>query len=471
MDTEPGSRTYRWIGATAVAVVVGASGCGTDGTSPDRAGGAGNLEPVVLSMAQLNHGEPPAQLQRWADEVDARSDGSLQIEFREAWRMGESTAEAGTIGDVSAGEVDLAWVGARVFDTVGVDGFRALVAPLVVDSYELEAAVFEAGIPQSMLDGVAELDLVGIGVLPGPMRKVLGVSRSFVAPGDFAGATIGIQDSGVARDSLNALGATALPLPSSADLDGVDGYEQQLASILGNHYSTVARYVTTNINLWPRPLVIIASERAFGSLSSTHQAILRDAAEASVLAALEESQAEDNDATVQLCRQGMELVLASASDLADLSEALAPVHEALRADPTTAGHLDSILALKDELDADPESPVCEEAASELPDVALPQGLFETSITPQDWAAAGLDGPASTFTLEISEHSVTIRQDDEIGFSGTYTLFRDDIEVTDGVDSFTARWVYDGTTLTFTDVQPADSPFDVVWASHPWQPAG
>jgi TRAP-type C4-dicarboxylate transport system substrate-binding protein len=469
MDTETGPRTHRWIGAAAVAVVVAASGCGTDGTSPDRAGGAGILEPVVLSMAQLNHGEPPAQLQRWADEVDARSGGALQIEFHEAWRTGESTAEASTIEDVSAGKVDLAWVGARVFDTVGVNGFRALVAPLVVDSYELQAAVFEAGIPQSMLDGVAELDLVGIGVLPGPMRKVLGVSRPFVAPGDFAGATIGMQDSGVARDALNALGATALPLPSSADLDGVDGAEQQLASIVGNHYWTVARYVTTNINLWPRPLVIIGGESAFGSLSSTHQAILREAAEASVLAGLEESKAEDNDATVQLCRQGMELVLASASDLADLRHALAPVHDALRSDPITADHLDSILALKDEVGAEPESPMCEE--DDLPDVALPNGLFETNITSQDWAAAGMDGPASTFTLEISEHSVTIRQDDEIGFSGTYTLFREDIEVSDGVDSFTARWSYDGTTLTFADVQPADSPFDVVWSSHPWQPAG
>ena len=53
--------------------------------------------------------------------------------------------QAGTLEDVKTGKVDMAWVGARAFDTVGVTSFQALVAPLLIDSYDLEAKVFNEG--------------------------------------------------------------------------------------------------------------------------------------------------------------------------------------------------------------------------------------------------------------------------------------------------------------------------------------
>ena len=65
-----------------------------------------------------------------------------------------------------------------------------------------------------MLAEVEKLDLVGVGVLPGPMRKLLGVSQPFVGPRDFAGHVVGIQDSAVAEKALNALGAIPMPVPA-----------------------------------------------------------------------------------------------------------------------------------------------------------------------------------------------------------------------------------------------------------------
>ena len=137
--------------------------------------------------------------------------------------------------------------------------FQALVAPLLIDNLELQGKVFDAGIPQEMLSGLGKLDLVGIGVLPGPMRKVLGIRKPFTKPADFTGAVVGIQDSGVADQTFHTLGATAKPVPASTKLDGLDAYDQQLSSIQGNHYASKAKYVTGNLNLWPRPLVIIAN--------------------------------------------------------------------------------------------------------------------------------------------------------------------------------------------------------------------
>ena len=175
--------------------------CG--GSGGDKAGGANKADPHVLTMAAPSGGKE--QMAVFADEVHRLSDGTLEITFTERWRRGEPLYEAGTLEDVKAGKVDMAWVGARALDTVGVKSFQALLAPLLVDSYDLEAKVFEEGIPNEMLEAVEELDLVGIGVLPGPMRKVLGVSRPFVAPSDFAGRVVGIQDSAVAKQTLAAV--------------------------------------------------------------------------------------------------------------------------------------------------------------------------------------------------------------------------------------------------------------------------
>lgn len=463
-------------GATAsllpIAVVLGAACSGPD---VDRAGGDGLTEPQVLTMAQPN-GAPPDQLAAWADEVDRRSDGLITIEFSNAWRIGEVEYEAGTIDDLRGGEIDLAWVGARVFDTVGVDSFRPLLAPLLVDSHDLQGAVFEAGIPQEMLAGLDEIDLVGVGVLPGPLFRVLGVDAALTGPDDFAGATIGIQHSAQAAETLAALDATARAVPSEADLAGLDGYAQQLSSVAGNHYSETAGFVTTNVNLWPRPLVIAMGAETADRIGADGVAILRDAAQAAVPGALEASRAEDLDAVAPLCAEGMDLVLASDADLSALRAAVEPVHAALRDDPDTAAHLEAIEALAADAPG-PDTAACDSSGG--PATAL-DGTYTSHREPADWescpeARTG-GGLPPAHDLELVLDGGTVRQlsvfdgEREIGFSGTYEVLRDRIELTDPEGTVTARWRLEDDTLVLTEVGPGCMD-EVVWGAHPWTRAG
>ena len=130
-----------------------------------------------------------------------------------------------------------------------------------------------------MLDAVADGGdgITGIGVLPGPLRKLLGVDKPFVRPADFAGTTVGMQDSGVAERTFAALGAGSLALPSGEkDLSAVDAYEQQLQSIWGNQYQQDAGYLTANLDLWPRPLVLFANDESLTDLDDDQRdALLR----------------------------------------------------------------------------------------------------------------------------------------------------------------------------------------------------
>jgi len=466
---------YAFAAGLAVSLTVAVAGCGE---ATDKAGGSEPAETVVLTLANNNDG-PPSQLSAWAEEVQALSDGTLRIEFKNDWRVGEPGQEADTIEDVQNAEVDMAWVGARAFDSAGVTSFQALVAPMLVDSYDLQAAVFDAGIPERMLDSVEEIGLSGIGVLPGPMRKMMGLTHPFLTPADFTGEVVGTSGGGLAEQTLELLGATPRLVPAQTELDGLDALEYQLSAIFGNDYQEAASHLTANLNMWPRPLVLFMNAERFDALSTEQQNILRDAAAAAVGPAMDDSRAEDIEAGPNLCRSTMEVVEATEAELAELRTAMEPLYAGLEADPETKAFLDEIRALKDETATAPESVTCTDADSETSAVSPIDGSYETSFTKDELADSPLlydadelnDENWGDFTLTFDAGQFTWTQENSVGsfsLDGTFTVAGDVVvlDLTNG-EQFTMRWSLYRDTLTFERDESlgiAPTPFLV----KPWQ---
>jgi TRAP-type C4-dicarboxylate transport system substrate-binding protein len=321
------------------------AGCSFGGNS-GKAGGEAQKQVIVLAMgSQISDGQPE-QLQRFASEVERRSGGTMRIEFKANWRGGDLHQEVDTIADVKAGKLDLAWVGARAWDWVGVHSFDALVAPLLIDSHALEQRVFERRIPQRMLPDVAGDGIVAIGVLPGPLRTLIGLRNPLVKPADLSGKRIGVQGA-VAAETLRALGANPRQYFAHPPLAGLDGMEEQLGAVVGNEHDKVARYLSANLDLWPRPLVIFAGQRTFRSLTRKQQAVLAGAATAAVPEAMATSKREDADAARALCaRRRLAFVDVTPAQVEDLRRALAPVYVRLERDAETRRAIREILALK-----------------------------------------------------------------------------------------------------------------------------
>lgn len=376
------------------------AGCG--GWS-DKAGGRSPRKPVVLTLA-VPFGDSE-EVDGFAGEVSRLSGGAIRIAVRARWRWGQIGFENGLIRDVQAGKADLGVVGSRAWDSVGVMSFRALGAPLLIDSYALQERVLSSRLIPRMLSGLSPLGLVGLGVLPGPLRYPLGIAHPLLAPSDYDRLRVGVQQSQLASETFRALGATpvwfAAGSPSSITAFG--GIEQGISGILNGKLEEIGRYLTANVVLWPRPLVVFANPHALSKLTAAERAVLTQAVRNDISAETRLAVEDERSATAGLCRgHQLRFLTASRAGLAALRRAVAPVYTALERNPQTRAAIAQIEAMR--VGVSPEArPSCAPGGSSRAARGPLDGVYGETITVAQLRASGAD-PSSI----VPENYGTIR---------------------------------------------------------------
>jgi TRAP-type C4-dicarboxylate transport system substrate-binding protein len=329
------------VALTALIALVGCAGSGSD-----KAGGKAARKPLVLTLANpLGDSE---ELQGFSAAVSRLSGGTIRIDVHSGWRAGQAAFENGLIKDVEAGRADLGVAGTRAWDSVGVHSLDALNAPLLIDSYALQQRVLQSSLIGPMLRGLTPLGLAGLGILPGPLRRPLGVARPLLVPKDFSGLRFGVQQSRVGSATIRALGAEPVWFAVSAPIAGLGGVEQQINAIQGNQYDRVGRYLTTNVVLWPRPLVVFSNHATFAKLTPTQRRILAKAVADDLTPERNVVQSTERSDTESLCEvHRLRFVAASRSDLVALRRAVQPVYRELERDSQTRAQISQIETLRD----------------------------------------------------------------------------------------------------------------------------
>ena len=469
------ARSARPVALLAVMAVL--AGC--TGPGVDKAGGTRARQPVVLTLA--NFIGQSAELDGFAGEVRRLSAGTMRIDIRSRWRRGQVDSENGLIGDVGAGKADLGVAGSRAWDSAGVSSFRALSAPLLITSYALQGRVLRSPVTGQMLRGLRPLGLAGIGVLPGPLRKPLGIARPLLRPSDYAGLRMGVQQSLVADATMRALGATPVWFPATGAMTGLDGIEEQISSIQGYQYDTVGRYLTANVSLWPRPLVLFANGKAWAALTPAQRRILSRAVTGDQAAETDVARGNERTDTAILCRRGLlRFLTASPADLAALRRAVQPVYRQLQRDPQTGRYIRQIEAMGTGVAAEP-APGCGHAARPAGKAGPLNGVWQFTTTAADLRA--LPGVSQgdivpenygTYTFVIDRGRFAFTQENRQACTwayGTFTVTGDRFEwlFTDGGgiapdgavnkpgEFFTFRWSLYRGMLTLYPVKGAVSP--------------
>jgi TRAP-type C4-dicarboxylate transport system substrate-binding protein len=339
---------HRFAALILTATVAGCSFGGDSGA--DKAGGS--RAPLVLRLANTNGQlDYTPTVVAFVDRVEELSGGDLRVEAVDEWGEFATDAERQVVKDVAAGAIDLGWVGTRVFDTLDVNSFQALTAPMLIDSYALESAVIESGITEQMMRGLHGLGVAGLGVLPDSLRKPAGVSGPIVSPADWRGITFGTLSSNGQAEAIRALGATPEHVHRNEREERLrngtlQGFETSVWIHQHNPALTpLAPYMTSNVTLWPQMDVLLANPARLEALTDEQRGWLKEAARdaaarSAVLAAT------DGRALTDSCMGGARFAEASDADLAALRRAFRPVYAGLRRQPATREFLARIEALK-----------------------------------------------------------------------------------------------------------------------------
>ncbi len=322
---------------------LGLAACSGLSAGEDKAGGS---EPVVLRLANTN-GQidfTPA-VEYFVKRVEELSGGDFRIEVVDDWGGFASDAEQQVVRAVSAGEVDLGWVGTRVFDTLGATSFQALTTPMLIDSYPLQNAVIEAGITEEMMPGLDGLGVAALGVVPDGLRKPIGVDGPILSPADWQGLTFGTLLSDGQAEAIRALGATPAQVNGTEREAGLaDGTIHGFETSIWVHQHNpslprLAPYVTSNVTLWPQMDVLLANPARLDELAADQREWIEQAAQdaATRSAVLAE---KDAKAVGDSCEAGARFAEASAEDLAALEAAFAPVYAKLQQHPETKAFIE-----------------------------------------------------------------------------------------------------------------------------------
>ncbi len=323
----------------------------------DKAGAA--EPPITLQLGTPDSEGAPgtAALKHFASRVAERSANRITIQIMYDAAGDVTDFESDIVRQVRDGELDLGWVGTRVWDEEGLTGFSALLAPFLITGYGVLDEVMTTDLPARMLDELHDVGLTGVGIYPDQLRHPLGFEAPFLTLADFDGAQIRVPSSRLSDDLLRALGAVPVHLNGAALSEAVaTGQLRGAETSIGNAAPfPVGSYITINLTFYPKLSTLFAASDQYSSLSEA----VRSTLEAAAAETLEFVISQDPEAAdiAAFCETGGKLVEASPEDVAEIAAATDGLTHELEADPAIASYIAEIRELKASAPAGP-SPRC-----------------------------------------------------------------------------------------------------------------
>ncbi|WP_101842790.1 TRAP transporter substrate-binding protein [Halobacillus sp. Marseille-P3879] len=290
-------------------------------------GDADSADTVKLRLAENQPDDYPTTIgdKEFARLVEEKTEGRYEIEVYSGGQLGD---EVSAIEQVQLGSIDLARVNATPL-TQFSDSMGVLSMPYLFEDENTKWEKLNGEVGQELLATLDGSDLVGLAFYDSGERSFYNSEHPLESPEDMKGLKIRVQQSDLAIDIVEALGASATPMEygevySSIQTGVIDGAENNFPSFYTSNHYEVADYYTVN-GYSGTPEVLIGSEKLWNEMSEEDQKLFREAAIESVEVQREAWAELTEESKEAVEENGNELI--EIDDITPWREAVQPVYD------------------------------------------------------------------------------------------------------------------------------------------------
>jgi TRAP-type transport system periplasmic protein len=299
------------------------AGCSSNGATKESQGS----EKITL---ELGHGGSldshlNAGAKKFIELVEEKSDGKITINNHPNSELG---AEREMTESVQGQLLDIA-----IVSTGPVGNFankvNVLDFPFLFDDHTQAEKVLDGKVGEEISKQLEEVNLKNLYWVDNGSYHIASNNKPIRTPKDMEGLKFRTQENQVQIDTINALGATATPIPFSelflsAQQGVVDGQGNSLAVLIPNSYHEVHKYLTITNHMYSAGMILMNNEK-FNSLPDDAQKILLEAAKEAGTYEREFVQKLNEEYLQTAKDNGMTII--EDADLAPFKEAVKPVYE------------------------------------------------------------------------------------------------------------------------------------------------
>jgi tripartite ATP-independent transporter DctP family solute receptor len=273
-----------------------------------------------------NKGHPQvAGVEKFAELVKQKSGGKLNVRPFPGGVLGPDLQ---IVSGMQGGTIEMNVMNASLL-AGNVKEMTIFDMPFLFNNAKEADAVADGPVGKKLLDKLQNRGLVGLAYWDLGFRQMHTVKRPIAKADDFKGVKMRVIPTPIYVDFLNALGATAVPMPftetyTALEQGAIDGMTNPLLNILDGKYNEVSKHLTLTNHMYT-PQAVIVSKKFWDKLSADEKKILQDAA--TETAGYQRKVARDEATKVlsELKKRGMIVHELSSEEINKLRERAKPV--------------------------------------------------------------------------------------------------------------------------------------------------
>ncbi len=261
----------------------------------------------------------------FAEQVFENTDGVIKVNVYPAGQLGQ---EKDYIEGLQLGTIDIAKVSSAPLGQFSKN-LQVVSLPFIFRDIEHQHGVLRGSIGERLMDDLYADGFKGLTFMDSGFRSVTNAVRPIRKPEDLKGLKIRVMKSEPLIDTINAFGATAVPMGQSEvyvalQQNVIDGWENNEPTVIAFNMQEVAEYYsyTRHVSI---PDILVMRKDLFDSVSEDLQKSIMAASEATAIYETKVWSEYVETAKVELKAKGM--IFNEVDDITEFQEIVKPIYD------------------------------------------------------------------------------------------------------------------------------------------------